>query len=75
MNVVPEPSSADMLSSRATARRTIAVAVVVTLAIVYQLYRTAAMTGNYEGMWFSLVHTMLVAVGTVCALGSVAGRQ
>lgn len=48
--------------------RVIALASIVTLAVVYQLYRTASLTGNYEGFWFSLVHTFLVAAGVVCAL-------
>lgn len=48
--------------------RVVSLASLVTLAVAYQLYRTASITGNYEGLWFSLVHTLLVAVGVVCAL-------
>jgi hypothetical protein len=44
------------------------VAVIVTIAVAYQLFITALQTGNYEGMWFSLAHTVLVAVATVIAL-------
>lgn len=43
-------------------------AAIVTAAVAYQLVRTAVMTGNYEGMWFSLAHTLLIAGGVVCAL-------
>ena len=42
---------------------------VVVLVVAFQLYQTASATGNFEGMWFSLVHTLLVAIGTWCALG------
>jgi hypothetical protein len=42
---------------------------VVVLVVAFQLYQTASATGNFEGMWFSLVHTLLVAAGTWCALG------
>lgn len=41
----------------------------VVVIVTFQLYRTASATGNFEGMWFSLVHTLLVAAGTWCALG------
>ena len=74
MNVVPESSSTDVLSSRAIVTRCVAVAVLVTLAVAYQLYSTAVSTGNFEGMWFSLAHTVLVAVGTVSALGRSSSR-
>ena len=39
-----------------------------TLLIAFQLYKTAQTTGNYEGMVFSLVHTVIVAGATVLAL-------
>ena len=43
-------------------------AVAITLVVAYQLYQVARLTGNYEGMWFSLAHTVMVAVGVVLAL-------
>jgi hypothetical protein len=49
-------------------RSVMTVAAVVTLVVAYQLYQTAQQTGNYEGMWFSLAHTVLVAIATVAAL-------
>jgi hypothetical protein len=49
-------------------RSVIIVAAIVTVAVAYQLYKTAEQTGNYEGMWFSLAHTALVAIATVVAL-------
>lgn len=49
-------------------RRIISIVTVVVVAVAYQLYRTALITGNYEGMWFSLAHTVIVAIGAVCAL-------
>jgi hypothetical protein len=39
-----------------------------TLLIAFQLYKIAQATGNYEGMVFSLVHTVIVAGATVLAL-------
>jgi hypothetical protein len=48
--------------------RTISITAIITVAVAYQLYQTAARTGNYEGMWFSLLHTLLVAVGAILAL-------
>jgi hypothetical protein len=48
--------------------RTISITTIITLAVAYQLYQTAERTGNYEGMWFSLLHTLLVAVGAILAL-------
>lgn len=44
------------------------VALSLTVIIAYRLLSTAQQTGNYEGMWFSLAHTVLVAVATVLAL-------
>ena len=41
---------------------------VVTLAVVYQLYKTALNTGNFEGFWFSLAHTLIVGAGVLLAL-------
>lgn len=46
----------------------VVLAVGVTLAVAYQLYVTAQQTGNWEGFWFSMAHTAIVAVGTVLAL-------
>jgi len=65
---VPEVSSTVPISSRALATRCCGVAAVVTAAVAYQLYRTAENGGNYEGMWFSIAHTVIVAVGAVIAL-------
>lgn len=42
---------------------------IVVCVIGIQLYRTAVSTGNFEGMWFSLAHTVLVGAGALCALG------
>jgi hypothetical protein len=63
----PTSESAPVHASSST-RSVVITAVAVTLVVAYQLYRTAQQTGNYEGMWFSLVHTVLVAVATVIAL-------
>ncbi|MFO0417260.1 MAG: hypothetical protein ACK5Y6_08230 [Pseudomonadota bacterium] len=51
-----------------TQRKVITVTAVVTAAVAYQLIKTASATGNHEGMWFSLAHTVLVAVGVILAL-------
>jgi|LakMenEpi03Aug12_release.lakeMendotaPanAssembly.Ray.scaffolds.fasta_scaffold3885720_1 hypothetical protein len=37
----------------------------------YQLMLTATRTDNWRGAWFSLVHVVIVAVGTVLALRKV----
>lgn len=50
-------------------KKAMALIVAVVLIVTFQLYRTASATGNFEGMWFSLMHTLIVAVGTWCALG------
>jgi hypothetical protein len=50
--------------------RTISITTIIAVVVAYQLYQTAERTGNYEGMWFSLLHTLLVAVGAVLALRS-----
>lgn len=42
---------------------------IIVCVIAVQLFRTAVSTGNFEGMWFSLAHTVLVGVGALCALG------
>ena len=55
-------------STDSSQRTIVIVAAVVTIAVAYQLFITAQQTGNYEGMWFSLAHTVLVAVATVVAL-------
>lgn len=49
-------------------RKVVGIASVILVAVGYKLYETAQSTGNYEGMWFSLAHTVLVAVGVVLAL-------
>ncbi len=41
---------------------------IITLAVSYRLFITAERTGNYEGMWFSMLHTVLVAAGALVAL-------
>jgi len=48
----------------------VALAIAITLVVAYQLFQRASVTGNYEGMWFSLAHTVIVAVGVVWALRS-----
>jgi|LakMenEpi03Aug12_release.lakeMendotaPanAssembly.Ray.scaffolds.fasta_scaffold4161995_1 hypothetical protein len=49
-------------------RQVVIAAVGVTAIVAYKLFDVASQTGNYEGMWFSLFHTVLVAVGVVLAL-------
>jgi cellobiose-specific phosphotransferase system component IIC len=71
MNSIKQPTQQpeSPSSHAAPSQRSVAiVAAVVTLIVGYQLYKTAAQTGNYEGMWFSLAHTVLVAIATVVAL-------
>lgn len=58
-----------MASNRHSWARVLIFAFVVTALVALQLFRTAAVTGNYEGAWFSLLHTLLVAIGVVLALG------
>ena len=50
-------------------------AVAITLVVAYQLYQVARLTGNYEGMWFSLAHTVIVAYGVVLALRGLAKKS
>lgn len=38
------------------------------LICAYDLYEVAITTGNYRGMWFSLVHMAVVAAGAWYAL-------
>jgi len=53
-------------TSWSTTRRQIAiVAILVTLVVAARLVQCALETGNYEGMWFSLVHTVIVALGVI----------
>lgn len=66
-------SSADQ--HRASWIRLIATITIILLAISYQLYRTAEGTGNYEGMWFSLLHAVLVAAGALLALRPASGDK
>jgi hypothetical protein len=56
-------------------RKVVGIACVITAAVAYKLYQTAVATGNYEGMWFSLAHTVLVAVGVVLALRTRGARS
>ncbi len=58
-------------SSKAHNRQVLLVAVAVTALVIYKLFEVAQVTGNYEGMWFSLFHTVLVAIGAVLALRDV----
>jgi hypothetical protein len=65
------PTQSDAQSATEQQRifqRTVLIALAVTACVAFQLYRTAEATGNWEGMWFSLAHTAIVAVGTVLAL-------
>jgi protein-S-isoprenylcysteine O-methyltransferase Ste14 len=45
-----------------------AIVFLVILAVGYQLSLVASATGNYEGLWFSLAHTVLVGAGVLLAL-------
>lgn len=52
-----------------TQTRQVALAAIgVTALVAYKLFDVAVQTGNYEGMWFSLLHTVLVAVCVMLAL-------
>ena len=55
-------------------RKCVVAAAAITLVVAYQLYQVASLTGNYEGLWFSLAHTVMVAVGVVLALRGVGGQ-
>jgi hypothetical protein len=55
-------------SSPTQDRQVLLVAIAVTALVAYKLFEVASQTGNYEGMWFSLLHTLIVAAGTVVAL-------
>lgn len=54
-------------SSLVPFRQVVAVSVVVTLIVAVRLLQCAMQTGNYEGMWFSLAHTIVVALGVIVA--------
>ncbi len=49
-------------------RQVVIVAAVVFVLIAYKLSQVALETGNFEGMWFSLAHTAIVAIGVMLAL-------
>ena len=49
-------------------RQIVITAAVVFVLVAYRLSQVALETGNFEGMWFSLVHTAVVAVGVIVAL-------
>lgn len=49
-------------------RQIVIAAAVIFVLVAYKLSQTAIETGNFEGMWFSLVHTAVVAVGVIVAL-------
>jgi hypothetical protein len=50
-----------------------AVAGLVTLSVAYQLCATALASGNLEGFYFSLAHTVIVGVAVVWALRPISG--
>jgi hypothetical protein len=56
--------------ARPSSKVIVGTATVIVAVVAYQLLQTARQTGNFEGLWFSLLHTVLVAVATVLALGS-----
>ena len=60
--------STESKSLSSQARKVVLVAVSVTAIVAYKLFEVASQTGNYEGMWFSLLHTVIVAAATVLAL-------
>jgi hypothetical protein len=45
-----------------------AATLLVTFSVAYQLTSTALASGNLEGLYFSLAHTVVVALGVVLAL-------
>lgn len=49
-------------------RQIVIVAAVVFVLAAYKLSQVAIETGNFEGMWFSLAHTAIVAIGVILAL-------
>jgi hypothetical protein len=61
-------SSSTAATQSTNVKKIVWLALGLTLVVAYQLYVTAQQTGNWEGFWFSLVHTVIVAVGAVLAL-------
>jgi hypothetical protein len=49
-------------------RQIVIVAAVVFVLVAHKLSQVAIETGNFEGMWFSLAHTAIVAIGVILAL-------
>jgi hypothetical protein len=49
-------------------RAVVLVSTVVFLLCAYDLYDVALQTGNFRGMWVSLLHMAIVAVGACVAL-------
>jgi len=49
-------------------KKLVAIAAAITAVITLRLLQTAVGTSNFEGMWFSIAHTIIVAVGVVWAL-------
>jgi hypothetical protein len=47
------------------------VAVAVTVVSAYKLSLVAYETGNWRGMWFSLTHVIIVAIGATLSLREV----
>jgi hypothetical protein len=45
-----------------------AVAAAVTVVSAYRLSLVAYETGNWRGMWFSLAHVIIVAIGATLSL-------
>ena len=52
-------------SSKTIQRQIAVVAILVTIVVAARLVQSALETGNYEGMWFSLAHTVIVALGVI----------
>jgi hypothetical protein len=49
-------------------QKLIVIAAIITAVITARLVQTALQTNNFEGLWFSIAHTVVVAVGVVWAL-------
>jgi hypothetical protein len=47
------------------------VALAVTVVSAYKLSLVAYETGNWRGMWFSLAHVLIVAIGVTLSLREV----
>jgi len=49
-------------------RQIVIIAAALFVLVAYRLSQVALETGNFEGMWFSLAHSAVVAVGVIVAL-------